>query len=100
MTLVKLRNGTEEFSPGVTIVMLTLQSLTEDMEGILALWELRAKSENRNHVFFSEALRARLARVELIDGSDQVHGIVRNVVLSAVVGDAFDFRLVDPRAEA
>lgn len=98
MEMVTLKNGTEEAKSLVVAVMLSLKSLmdeTKGAEGALAVYELREKCRDSQHEIWGD-LQQPLVRLSLISEQGIVHGSIRNVVLSAVVGEMLDMHLVSP----
>ena len=91
---VRLKNGTEEARALVDGMMLSLTGLAK--EDPLVLYELAMICRDRSHELFGKT-GDKLSALMLIQPDGQPHGSVRNVVLSAMVGDGFDMHLTDPR---
>jgi hypothetical protein len=89
---VKLRNGMQEPSLLVSSIRLTLDGLYADQP--VALYELTMSCRDRSYVIMDPATRDELTRSRLVESFDdqnhaQIHGSVRNIVLSAIHGDDF-----------
>lgn len=96
VNVVKLVNGAEVAEPVVTTTMMSLRLLAKDgLEGMMALFDLRELCKDSN---YQSANVDRLRRLGLVDSSGQVHAMVRNIVLSAVVNDGSEFKLQSPIA--
>lgn len=91
--LIVLKNGKQELSALVAVTMMRLQSLIDDNP--ILFYELVSVCRNREHQFFGssgEALRA----MNLLETNSLPHESLRNVVLSAVVGDGLEMKLTLP----
>ena len=93
METVTLKNGTEEAKPLVAVMMLTLEHLFE--EDPIAAYELVMLCRNKDHVLFGNT-GATLKDLSLVERDGRVCQSIRNVVLSAVVGDGLDMILQSP----
>lgn len=101
--LVKLKNGSEEFEPLVKTTMLVLEKMFEFREdkplGSLLFYELVEFCKDSNHKFFGN-MGKDLEELTLLtvvsEGKYQVHGSIKNVVLSAAEGEGLDLCLVNP----
>lgn len=95
---VKLKNGTEEAVPLVAIVMFSLEKFLETKP--IVLYELCECCRDLEHEPWGQS-GPDLVKLNLVDKTPdgyQVHGSIRNIVLSAIKGDGADMVLVDPRA--
>lgn len=99
-TTVKLKNGTEEHGPLVSITMISLRGLMEAGMGV-GLYELAELCKDNNHKLFGSTgdTLAKLNLVGLGGGKFTVHDSIRNIVLSAIEGEGLDMQLVNPIAE-
>ncbi len=95
MNVVKLKNGAEEAAVLVAATMLSIHRLW-DKEPIIG-YELVMKCRDRNHKFFGVAGK-KLAELALVSPSGDVHDSIRNIVVSAVVGDGLEMSLISPIA--
>jgi hypothetical protein len=96
MTTVRLRNGSDEADGLVRVTMISLRDLAETNP--IAFFEMVMICRNRVHRLFGnvgDLLKGR----NLIEHDGQPHNSVRNVVLSAVVGDGLDMTLRSPCAQ-
>ena len=94
--LVRLRNGTEAPGRAVTATFIALRRLAEsgDITDLMALYELREIARNPAHQPWP-GTPERLKAIGLLGPDGGMHGITRDVVLSAVAGDA-DVHLIGP----
>ncbi len=92
-THMRLKNGTEEPAAIVEAVMMTLELLFAS-EPILT-YELVELARNPKHVLWRNS-GAKLAELALLDHNQQMQTSVRNVVLSAVTGEALEMTLGSP----
>jgi hypothetical protein len=86
---VLLKNGAEEHKAFVSVAMMTLTTLIDDVP--IAFYELVMACRDRNHQLFgntSDILKARKLY--------PIHDSVRNVVLSAVNGEGIEMTLGSP----
>jgi hypothetical protein len=97
MKLVQLKNGSEELDTLVTVTMVSLESLLQSAP--IVFYELVVLCRDSNHQLFGNA-GERLEELGLVTldgtGQAQVHGSIRNVVLSAVTGDGLEMSLGSP----
>jgi hypothetical protein len=106
MELRKLRNGSSEKELLVVVTMLTLRSLLEDKNletaagSAIAFYELVQKCEDPSHEIFADVTKDLLRRSALLDATGNVHGSVRNIVLSAKRGEGLELCLGSPYAGA
>lgn len=100
MEVIKLKNGTEEAAPLVTVGMMALKNLFETRP--IHFFELVSLARNSAHVLFGKTGQDLLAQSLVQDagnGRYTMHDSLRNIVLSAVVGEGLEMRLWDPRAD-
>jgi len=93
MELIRLKNGSEEADVLVYSAMGSLKVLADDQPN--ALYELVMKCRDNNHVFFGDTGNI-LKERHLIEPDGRVHDSLRNIVLSAVVGDGLEMCLQSP----
>jgi predicted NBD/HSP70 family sugar kinase len=100
LTMVKLKNGAEEAEPVVKLVVMSIRTLLESgkMEDTLAFFDLVSKARDPRYKVFSPVQENILKRLALLQPDGNIHESIRNVVLSAVVGESFEMRLVSPVA--
>jgi hypothetical protein len=98
MDMLKLKNGSEEAKPLVIVTMMSLESLFNDLSGVLAVYELREKARNPKHEFFGN-LGEKLKELSLVQQDGSVHDSIKNIVLSAVEGESLQMHLVNPIAQ-
>lgn len=92
----KLKNGSEILTPIVVTTMMSLELLMT--RNPAAFYELVQKCRDNTHKMFgnTESVLEELALISRPTGS--VHDFVRNIVLSAVVGDDLEMQLGNPVA--
>jgi len=95
MKILKLKNGSEEVEPLVTTTMMALETLI--VEEPLAFYDLVAKSRDKNRTFFGNGEKILEERALISNGI--IHNSIRNVVLSAVVGEGLSMTLGNPLME-
>lgn len=93
LEMVRLKNGQEEAAISVAATMITLEDLWTN-EPICA-YELVQMARTHGHVPFGNT-EQKLRERGLMNPAGVVHGIVKNVVLSAVTGEGFDLVLGSP----
>ncbi len=93
--VVRLRTGAEVPEPLVATTVLALEALMDSHP--VALYEAVELARNPSHVPFGRT-GAILRGHGLLDGSGQMLGTARDVILAATEGDGFDVRLVSPYA--
>ena len=94
MKMVMLKNGSEEAEVSVRAICLSLQELFDSAPVIL--YELVMKCRDSKHEFFGDSGK-KLQDLSLVDG-DTIHRTIKNIVLSAVVGEGFEMKLTPPIA--
>lgn len=97
MDVVKLKNGSEEVKPLVMATMMSIRELMAGLPGALDAYALVELCRDRNHKMFGNSLE-NLQKLGLIEASGNVHDSVRNVVLSAAVGEGADMYFGNPIA--
>jgi hypothetical protein len=97
MEVVKLKNGSEEVKPLVMATMMSIRKLMAGLPGALDAYELVELCRDRNHKMFGNSQKS-LQKLGLIEASGSVHDSVRNVVLSAAVGDGLELHFENPIA--
>ena len=95
MNTIKLKNGAEEPEPLVVMTVYSLERLLDSKP--IAFYELTQFCRNPNHTLWGST-KPLLETLGLVQDG-QVHDSVRNVVLSAVVGDDLDMSLESPVAK-
>ena len=96
MTTLKLKNSSEEAEPLVRVTMMSLRSLAESDP--IVFYELVELCRDPKHELFGNAGDA-LKRLSLVQGDgNSVHQSIRNVVLSAAVGEGLALELANPVA--
>lgn len=93
MTLIKLKNGQQEEDGMVASVMMALRSLLEDHP--IAFYELVTKCRDSRYKPFGKSPEV-LKATGLLDATGNVHGSIKNIVLSAVTGEGFEMALGSP----
>lgn len=95
METVKLKNGTTEAAPLVSVMWMTIQRILEDGDAIL-LYEAVQVARDSRHVPFGNA-GDRLEEIAWLQNG-KMHESTRNVLLSCAEGDGFDMTFVSPAA--
>ncbi len=95
MNVVKLKNGAEEAEVLVETIMLSIHRLWD--EELIIGYELVMKCRDRNHKFFGIAGK-KLAELGLVSPDGDIHDSIRNIVVSAFVGDGLKMTLISPIA--
>jgi hypothetical protein len=95
--LMTLRNGSEAAESAVRVIMISLDELLAKEP--IAFYELAAVCRDPQHVIFGNCA-GKLRERGLLESSGKPHGLVRDVVLSAVAGEGGDMHLQSPEAEA
>lgn len=91
--VVKLRTGAEVPEPLVATTTLALEALMATNP--IALYEAVEVARDPSHVPFGKTGDA-LRGYHLLDGSGQMHGTARDIILAATECEEFDIRLVSP----
>jgi len=94
--MIRLKNGSEELSTLVAVIMMSLKNLIE--RDPISFFELVSKARDPNHEVFSKHQTDVLVGLSLMEPGGTLHNSVRNVTLSAVTGDDLDMTLGDPVA--
>lgn len=92
MEQVRLKNGAKEAEVIVKVVMISLDNLV--VSNPVAAYELVEMCKDRTHKPFGNTSTV-LKEFALIT-DDGVHDSIRNIVLSAFVGDGLDMHLEYP----
>ena len=95
-TMVRLKNGSEELSTLVAVMMVSLKNLIKTDP--ISFFELVSKARDRNHEVFSRHQTGVLVGMGLMEPDGSLHSSISNVVLSAVSGEGLDMTLGDPVA--
>ena len=90
METVRLKNGSEELKVLVNLTMFSLRSLLQNNP--TDFYDLVMVCRNKNYGVTNQAL---LNRLGLMQGN-LVHTSIKNVVLSAVIGDGLNMTLTSP----
>ena len=69
MNMITLSDGTVVADVVVSVVLVALRSLIDDLTGALALYELVELAKNPRHNIFSEPLFVRLQEAALVEGT-------------------------------
>jgi hypothetical protein len=93
VTTIKLKNGQEESDVLVFYVMKALRRLIE--ENPIAFYELVTKFRDSRYKPFGKSLEV-LKAAGLLYATGNVHGSIKNIVLSAVTGEGFEMTLGSP----
>lgn len=93
MNTIKLKNGSEEVEALVATTMMALRGLFDEKP--MVVYELAMLARDRNHKPFG-GMTADIETVGLVQ-EGQMHGSIRNIVLSAVEGEGLEITLGDPR---
>lgn len=96
MKAVTLKNGSEEANVLVTVTMMSLRRLMKEKP--IIFYELVMKCRDSNHQFFGKDCQD-LERLNLVQPDGRVHDSIRNIVLSAAIGDGLEMRLGSPIKE-
>lgn len=96
METVALRNGAEEVKSLVNVTIFLLRHLLQ--ENPIAFYELVMRCRDRNHQIYGDIDQV-LKRFKLLYPNGEIHGSIRNIVLSAVTGDGLEMELGSPIAE-
>jgi hypothetical protein len=98
MKVLKLKNGSEEIEPLVMATMTQIRKLMSGLPGALDAYERVQLCKDRKHEMFGDSLK-NLQNLALIESSGSVHDSIRNVVLSAAVGDGLELHFENPIQE-
>jgi len=98
METVELKNGSTEMRMLVAGTYMTLKAMFDDIQGVTAFYELVQTCINPEHEIFSDVQKQYLIDKALMKSDGQVHGSIKNIVLSATVGEGVDLSLVSPIA--
>lgn len=97
--LVKLRNGTTEVKPLVSIVMHSIRQLLNDGKA-LVVYDLAMICRDSSYKPFGQAgtVLKNLKLVEESGGKYHVHESIKNIVLSSATGEGLDMQFGNPQA--
>jgi len=93
METLRLKNGAEEAEQLVVVTMMSLRHLMEERP--LALYDLVMKCRDRSYQFFGDNENI-LLNLGLVEANGDIHGSIKNIILSAVRGDGLDMVLGSP----
>ncbi len=96
MKVLKLRNGSEEAPPLVSVTMVSLERLFQEKP--IVAYELRELCKNPAHKLFGKA-GDDLKALNLVQPDGRVHDSIRNIVLSAFEGEGLEMHMVSPVAK-
>lgn len=92
---VKLKNGSKEGEAFVKVIISILQKLIE--RDPIALHELVTVARDPSHKTWGQKGKD-LEKLTLLEPGGTMHGSVRNIVLSATIGEDLDLQIVNPLA--
>lgn len=100
---MRLKNGGDLEDSLVVILVSTLREIGRTIPGITARWDLVRACRDRTFVITNSRSREFLIEHNLVESFDEnghanVFDAVRDVVLSATVGDGLNLKLQDPSA--
>jgi len=86
--LIRLRNGKEAPRSAVMTSWVAIKSLADqgDMNSVIALYEARELARDPRHALWGGTADV-LINTGLLARDGTMHGITRDVILSAVIGD-------------
>lgn len=90
---IELKNGTTEAEGLVSVTMMSLSHLIQ--ENAMGFYELVMKCRDRDHQFWGDIAKD-LKNLGLVESDGRVHGSIRNIVLSAVIGEGMGMTLGSP----
>lgn len=93
ISTVKLKNGSELPEEIVTGTIMSLQALM--LKNPIVFYELVMKARNPEHTMFGKT-QAVAYEWDLIDSNGVINSQVRDVILSAVIGERLNMKLVNP----
>lgn len=97
--MVRLRNGQEEVASLVAVTMMSLDKLIEDGK-VMVVYELVELCRDPNHKPWGQTGKE-LKSIGLASQGDSgewhVHNSIRNVVLSAAIGEGLDMTIGNPK---
>ena len=98
--MTKLKNGTEEPQPMVSVAMMSINDLwASGIPGITALSDLVQICRNDPTYKKFGTNEDTLKKLALLQANGQPHDLVRNIVLSAFTGEGLDLELGSPIAK-
>ncbi len=93
MDVVTLKNGSEEAKPAVMVAMASLKMLFDRWP--MAFYDLVMKCRDSSYSFFGDNKNI-LTGLSLLQNDGELHGTIRNIVLSATKGEGLDLTLGSP----
>lgn len=97
MDTVILKHGNIEAHAGmVKVTMLSLHTLFDSLQGVTAFYDLVMKARDRNYKISYGDNEGYLKKVGLLQEDGSIHEAVKEIVLSAAVGDGLEMKLVSP----
>jgi len=110
MNTITLRNGTEQHPALVNTIMATLSKLTQPeppetpgwtpasaIKNLTAFHDLVMVCRDPGYEIFSETQVQILRDLGLLEADGRPHDAIRDIVVSAVVGEGMGMQLRDPR---
>ncbi len=95
LTPLPLKNGSMEPKATVVAVMMSLDGLwNSGLPGMLAVYDLIGECKGEGKVS-GNALKT-LQDYSLIDSNGSIHDSIKNIVLSAAIGEGFNTSLGNP----
>ena len=88
-----LKNGSEEGRDFVVVTMELLQILIGKKP--IVFDQLVMRCQNENHQFFGSTAKF-LKKINFVDSKEYVYDSIRNIVLSAIVGEGLEISLESP----
>ena len=95
MNTIKLKNGTEELESFVNLTIALLTKLAN--ENYILFYELVMKCRDRNHQLFGGCGKELVER-EFLQSDFNPHQSIKNVIVSAVIGDGLNMKIENPSA--
>ena len=93
--MLKLKNGSQEEDALVTATMAALHNLMNTDP--CAFIDIATKCKDPDYKYFPPCLKT-LQDLSLVQPDGEIHNSIKNIVLSAVVGDGLGIELVTPIA--
>lgn len=93
MQTAKLKNGTVEAVPLISVTMMALKNLMESSP--ITLSELAEVCKDKNHKTFGNT-GVVLKDLALMQPNGRIHSSIQNVVLSAIEGEGLEMHLTNP----
>ncbi len=97
--LARLKNGSDEAVVVVSATMISLKGLLgKGTSGLLTFYDLTMLCRDPKYKM-SEENMSTLKRLSLLESTGLPHDSIKNVVLSAVVGEGMKMSLISPYAD-